>query len=217
MILLGMVAGASAQPTSIPLVNSDFDSTNAVGWTGNYVEIAANPGEITPNTSSNVLDLLNFPSGGSQDQPDFVLQDTFHQIVAGDFYTLTYYAGVRDNIGNANAVNAVASLRVAGGTSDLASLTVDGASAPLGSMQEYILTWQVPDSGPFLGQDLEVYFTSTTSVPDTTYWHQISLDSVFLTVETVPEPPLLALAGLGGLGLLLFRRWKCAPDRSVRS
>jgi len=208
MILLGTVAVASAQPTSIPLVNSDFDSTNAVGWTGNYVEINSIPGELAPDTSPNVLDLLNFPIGESQDQPDYVLQDTFHQIVSGDYYTLTYYAGVRSDLGYANAVDAVASLRVAGGTSDLASLTLDSASAPLGSMQEYILTWQVPDSGPFLGQDLEVYFTSTTSVPDTTYWNQISLDSVFLTVESIPEPAMLAVAGFGGLGSLLFLRRK---------
>ena len=167
MILLGTVSMASAQSTPIPLVNSDFDSTNAVGWTGNYVEITSTPTDIIPDTSPNVLNLLNFPLGGSQDQPDYVLQDTFHQIMAGELYTLTYCAGVRNNITSANAVDVVASLRVAGGTSDLASLTVDSASAPLGSMQEYILAWQVPDTGPFLGQDLEVYFTSTTSLPVT--------------------------------------------------
>jgi len=202
MILLGAVATASAQSTPISLINQNFDSTNAVGWTGNYIEITSAPGDIIPDTSPNVLNLLNFPLGGSQDEPDYCLQDTFHQIMSGDLYTLTYYAGVRDNIGYDHAVNAVVSLRVAGGTSDLASLTLDSASVPIGSMQQYTLTWQVPDTGSFLGQDLEIYFTSATPGPDTTYWHQISIDSVNLTVESIPEPAMLAVAGLG---LLLFR------------
>jgi len=203
--LLLLAAGAAQSHAGlIDLANSDFDSAPG-GWSSNHYEVSADAGQIVPNSGADVLNLVNFV-GSSQAAPNFLLQNTTHRITAGELYTLTFYAGLRTDIAAlGGAINAVASLRAQGWGSDLASLTVLGSQTPVGSMQEYTLAWQAPDSGAFLGQDLEVHFQSATSSPDSQSWHQISLDTVALGFTPVPEPAT-ALVGVALLGLCIVRR-----------
>ncbi len=220
--LFVLTAGAAhTQAAAISLNNPDFETggigehyappgtvESFFGWTANYYEVYPMAPVLVVNSGSRALNLSNFPGGTSQATPTRVFQTTTAQITAGSIYTLTFYAGVRTDTGYAAAVNAVASLRADGTTLDLASFTVDGLTAPLGTMQQYTLSWQAPDSGAFLGQNLQVHFQSSTTLPDDQYWHQISIDSVRLSA--VPEPATTAFFGMALFGLGMIRRRRSA-------
>jgi hypothetical protein len=186
------------------------DSSTITGWTLNatsgstaFVDFSA-PGLNEPNPADGTQ-ILNIGGFGTEKGVGFLWQDFATSI--GQTYAVSYYFGR----GNNDSVG-----------SDTVSLNVSLYDVLLGSVSGSALASNDSGDAPLTGATSDLSFrtfdftasgdTSRILVSDTSVSSGFSVYMDAFSVTSVPEPSSFALAGLGGLCLLILRRRKTVPS-----
>jgi len=192
-IVAGFACGAFAQGT-VAFDNLNNTSVNPAAATGGVIFKTVSGNPVFDNVSDYNLTLLGGSSAGTMS----VVASIFGAAASGDnFGSGLFYAS-----GNSFAVSGVA----LGGTGTFQ------IEVWLGSATSYAAASAI--AGTYVG--ISSVFTSATgglvvgNNPPTAPVEMDAMPSIVLNPVVVPEPTTLALAGLGGFGMLMALRRKQA-------
>jgi subtilisin-like proprotein convertase family protein len=200
LILTAVAFAASAQ--------SQLLTTN---WTGGFV----NNG-VVPDNDLNGLVITEMPNGLSGSVSNVAVTLNLTGGWNGDIYAYLYHDGVMSVL--LNQVGTPANSGLGYGDSgfnvtfsDNAAYSIHNYQADSPSIISGVVqgTWQPDGAGLSLFDGLDASGTWSLYLVDESPGGVMTLNSWGLQAEVVPEPTTLALAGLGGLGMLWqFRRRK---------
>jgi hypothetical protein len=216
MAIMLSVGAASAGWAPVTLVDPSFEATDAPDWddvvapawgTAHAADPRNDGFDGTDDNNANTLGVL--PNGGQvgllQNYPErgasylyVATQTTGHAIAAGDQYTLDFYYGKHKD-SSVTWGPVVASL-VDGNGNVIGSETFSAAPAPGAFLSASVTATATSGHSGLLGIRLE------TATPGSGYYWD-AIDSVSLSVQSVPEPNTIAMLVMGALGLTAYA-WK---------
>lgn len=222
-LLAGLWAGA-AGAASVPVPNFSFESPAVAdgvadftipSWTqvgsGSFQAGVYNP---TPTGFAGTAGAGNLPAPAAGPQGAFtntggiggvklVTAGTLATIQPNTTYTLTVALGVRTDFPVAGVLlgNAYVDLLANGSAPVGAALGLDANTLPVGSFQDYSVTFSTGASGGVVGQALtaDIGYVATSN-------SGIMMDNVRLDASSVPEPATLGVLLVGGVALMGRRR-----------
>jgi PEP-CTERM motif len=198
-MIVGLSLGALAQG-SINLENADISPGVALNTAGNYFS----------GTYSLQVWLLNSTAAGTPTALDGMsAQAAESAMIADGFIQEASFIGQTITAGNAGTFNL--------GEVDMAGVTTAGSSVTIallawtGSSASWNAAVSAGANGgliSFINPTADYTVTPHPTAPSLTGWNSVGQDLVMTKLSPVPEPTTLALAGLGALSFLGFRRRK---------
>jgi hypothetical protein len=199
LILTAAAITASAQPQLL--------TTN---WSGGF----ANAG-VVPDNDLSGLTLSETPTGWSGSVSNLSVTLNLSGGWNGDIYAYLYHEGVMSVLLNQVGTPANSGLGYGDSgfnvtLSDSADYSIHNYQADSPNIISGVVqgTWQPDGVGLIVFNGMDASGTWSLYLADENLGGVMTVNSWGLIATTVPEPTTLALAGLGGLGLLLFRRRK---------
>jgi subtilisin-like proprotein convertase family protein len=199
LILTAAAITASAQ--------SQLLTTN---WTGGF----ANAG-VVPDNDLNGLTINETLTGWSGTVSNVSVTLNLTGGWNGDIYAYLYHDGVMSVLLNQVGTPANSGLGYSDSgfnvtLTDAANYSIHNYQADAPTITGGVVqgTWQPDGAGLGVFNGMDASGTWSLYLADENLGGVMTVNSWGLIATTVPEPSTLALAGLGGLGLLLFRRRK---------
>jgi hypothetical protein len=212
VVLVASITAAQAGLVDVPIQNPSFESptplTDDSAYPTSWTTVEANDIGLFDMSHGPGSHVSSIPGGnqalwGNSDAVDtnYVYQTLTTALQANTTYTLTAYAGARDDLGFTQyGAKTAGTIELGYGSAyGVNRLTADSSNCPVpanGTWELWTKTFTTGANPAGLGDYLRVEVNVNAT--------QQLFDNVQLTASTVPEPGTLTMVVLGAFGLLAY-------------